>query len=379
MDPARAADVLGVRPGASSREVSAAFARRARVTHPDVAGGDADAFREAVAARDALLALAADRAAARAAGTADPALVRRVDVDGPRPQGPALLATWAALIALAAFISIYGVAHPLHPVEAVIRWAGIAALAVGFGATGRRPLLWFALALVAVTAAFTFVETSLGGLMGLLLLIPALYGSASRGSRASGCAAPSTPPRAASPRREVFAEERVDAPPRVLGGDGVGPEAADAHERPKKRGPFTAVLRNWCDASGYSFTSPRSALPSEHGLDLRGGAGEAAVLRPVARDHGAGAFEGRVEVVGQEPVVDGCGENPASRADSSANPPPMQNPMTPTRSPAAGCWASICRADSMSANGRPFPWRSARAVAKMHFAGPPRCKGRRAA
>lgn len=181
MDPARAADVLGVRPGASSREVSAAFARRARVTHPDVAGGDADAFREAVAARDALLEFAADRGADRAAargggGTPDPMLVRRIDVDGPRPQGPALLATWAALIALAAFISIYGVAHPLHPVEAVIRWAGIAATAVGFGATGRRSLLWVALVLIALTAAFAIVETSIGGLLGLLLLIPALYG-----------------------------------------------------------------------------------------------------------------------------------------------------------------------------------------------------------
>lgn len=173
MDPARAADVLGVRPGASAREVSAAFARRARVTHPDVAGGDADAFREAVAARDALLALAAARTTA---GTADPAFVRRVDVDGPRPQGPLLLAVWTGIIAIAAFVSIYGVAHPLHPVEAVLRWVAIAALAVGFGATGRRPLLYLALALVAVTVAFTFVETSLGGLMGLLLLIPALYG-----------------------------------------------------------------------------------------------------------------------------------------------------------------------------------------------------------
>lgn len=169
MDPERAAAVLGIRPGASSREVSAAFARRARVTHPDVAGGDADAFREAVAARDALLALAGMPVAA-------PTVIRRVDVDGPRPQGPLLLAVWAGIIAIAAFVSIYGVAHPLHPVEAMLRWVAIAALAVGFGATGRRPLLYVALALVAVTAAFTFVETSLGGLIGLLLLIPALYG-----------------------------------------------------------------------------------------------------------------------------------------------------------------------------------------------------------
>ena len=52
----RAASVLGVDPSAGSAAVVAAFRRAALATHPDrPGGGDPEAFRQAVAARDALL------------------------------------------------------------------------------------------------------------------------------------------------------------------------------------------------------------------------------------------------------------------------------------------------------------------------------------
>ena len=48
---------LGVRPGASPEEVARAFRRSAARHHPD-AGGDPERFREVLAARDRLLAMA---------------------------------------------------------------------------------------------------------------------------------------------------------------------------------------------------------------------------------------------------------------------------------------------------------------------------------
>ncbi len=48
---------LGLRPGASAEEVAQAWRRAAARHHPD-AGGDPERFRQLVAARDRLLALA---------------------------------------------------------------------------------------------------------------------------------------------------------------------------------------------------------------------------------------------------------------------------------------------------------------------------------
>jgi hypothetical protein len=174
MDVERAAEVLGVAPGASRREVSAAFARRARSTHPDVTGGDAEAFQEALDARDTLLLAAATDG--RPTASAPRSASAASGMPAPRLQGPGMLAVWAGLIALAGFLAIYAVDHPLHPVEAVVRWTLLGASAVAFGATGRRGFLGVALALIAATVVFTLLETSLGGLLGLLLLVPAMYG-----------------------------------------------------------------------------------------------------------------------------------------------------------------------------------------------------------
>lgn len=46
-------DVLGVDPAASPAELRAAYRRKLRSTHPDV-GGDADSFREVLAAWERL-------------------------------------------------------------------------------------------------------------------------------------------------------------------------------------------------------------------------------------------------------------------------------------------------------------------------------------
>lgn len=191
VDAGRAAAILGIPPGAGRREIAAAFARRARATHPDRSGGDVAAFREAVLARDTLLS---------AADAAPPEGIRRVAIDGPRPQGAILLATWAGVLAIAAFCSVYGAEHPVHPVEAVVRWVLLASSAVAYGATGRPAFLGIALVLVAVTVVVTIVETSFGGLVGLLLVIPALYGLALSGvARARLRRAAASAPRAAEP------------------------------------------------------------------------------------------------------------------------------------------------------------------------------------
>lgn len=56
-------EVLGVHQDAPESVVAAAFRARARELHPDVAGGDADAFRELKEARDELLRQRKERAA----------------------------------------------------------------------------------------------------------------------------------------------------------------------------------------------------------------------------------------------------------------------------------------------------------------------------
>lgn len=169
MDVEHAAAVLGVAAGATRSEIAAAFARRARRTHPDVDGGDARAFQETVEARDTLLRVTSPAGRQPPPASASPIM-------RPRIQGPRLLAVWAGLLVIAAFLAIYAVDHPVHPVEAVVRWTLLGASAVAFGATGRRAFLVAALVLIAITVALTLVATSLGGLLALLLLVPAMYG-----------------------------------------------------------------------------------------------------------------------------------------------------------------------------------------------------------
>ncbi|MBN9606510.1 MAG: DnaJ domain-containing protein [Actinomycetales bacterium] len=185
MDRERAAEVLGVAADANRAEVSAAFQRAARRTHPD-AGGDEEAFREVAAARDVLLAAAGEGlAGGGAAAGAAPGGPRRAPAGAgsfgpesapPRPQGPALLAAWVAILAVAGFLEVYGVPHPLAPWEPIARWLLVVGGALGFALSGARWALALGVLAYVATLVTTLFVTTLGGLVGLLLAIPALYG-----------------------------------------------------------------------------------------------------------------------------------------------------------------------------------------------------------
>jgi hypothetical protein len=158
--PDRAAQVLGIGVDASRDVIERAYLRRARETHPD-AGGSASAFREATEARDTLLRF-------------DP---RPFEYrEGPQRQGPLLLSAWVAILLIAAFLSIYGVAHPFGLVEPIIRWGVLIGAALAYGMTGRRGWLVLAIVAVVATAAMTILFASFGGLVALLLVSPAMLG-----------------------------------------------------------------------------------------------------------------------------------------------------------------------------------------------------------
>ena len=160
MTPDRAAQILGVKVDATHEEVERAFLRKARETHPD-AGGSATAFREATEARDTMLRVVP---------------YPLVDRSGPQRQGPLLLASWVAILLIAAFLSIYGVEHPFGWLEPIVRWAVLIGAALAWGVTGRRGWLVLAIVAIAATAVMTIVFTSFGGLIALLLISPAMLG-----------------------------------------------------------------------------------------------------------------------------------------------------------------------------------------------------------
>ncbi|MBI5161070.1 MAG: J domain-containing protein [Micrococcales bacterium] len=177
MTPERAAEVLGVSVDASPADVERAFHRRARATHPDVvrdAAPDSDAgaaFREALQARDALLRL-------RAA----PARVFVDDLDRggrpiPRVQSVRLMAVWAGLIAVAAFLAIVQAAQPLSLAEPLVRWGVLLVSALAYAATGRRVFLVLAIVAELASLTVTVLFASFGGLVALLITLPALLGA----------------------------------------------------------------------------------------------------------------------------------------------------------------------------------------------------------
>ena len=182
MTPERAAQVLGIATTASPAEISAAFAHQARLSHPDVDSGDAGRFRDVVEARTLLLSRAAEAdaaaaAAARAAGeTGDGRVYVTRHVDGPRIQGPWLIAGWVAILLVAAFLSIFRASYPLTVAEPLLRWALLIAAAVYFAQTARRPAMVVAILMIVATVAMTVLFATLGGLVGLLVMLPAILG-----------------------------------------------------------------------------------------------------------------------------------------------------------------------------------------------------------
>lgn len=175
MTPERAAELLGVTVDASPTEVERAFHRRARLTHPDVSADESPedagaAFREAAAARDVLL--------------RPHAPLRRVIDDAysdgrpvPRVQGAGLIAVWAGLIVLAAFLSIFRSDYPLPIAEPLARWGILLIAAVAYAATGYRVFLVIAIVAEVASLVLTIRYASLGGLLGLLITLPALLGA----------------------------------------------------------------------------------------------------------------------------------------------------------------------------------------------------------
>jgi hypothetical protein len=184
VSPERAAEVLGIDVEASPHEVTDAFAARARRTHPDVEGGSADAFREAVEARNLLLARKNVGATAPDGyivfdDDQDPGRRDRADefpywVILPQAPSPALISVGGGLLLIAAFLSIYDVPYPWTIVEPIARWVVLIAAALAFAVTGRRGLLAVMLVLVAATLVVNVAITTIGGLLGLFITMPAI-------------------------------------------------------------------------------------------------------------------------------------------------------------------------------------------------------------
>jgi len=171
MTPADAAAELGIAIDASPNEVRAAYRRAARDVHPDRQTGASmkDAalasatFIRVTQARDVLLALAAREAA--------PTTTLRQA----RPS-TTLMWTWVALLVPGIAASVLASDFPLTPLEPGIRFAVLAVSATAFAITGERPwwvLMWVA---IAATALETILFTTLGSLLGMMLLAAPIYG-----------------------------------------------------------------------------------------------------------------------------------------------------------------------------------------------------------
>ena len=173
MTPDDAARILGVEVGASREAVQRAYRLRARSSHPD-AGGAAESFRLFTEARDALL----------DASSGPPASVP----PAARPSPPRvtrwswpLFATWTALLAVAIFLCAYLAPLPFTALEPLVRFPLLAVGLLGYALTGRTALLVLALVALAATAVIGVLFTTLGVLVGLLLLVPVVFGLVTMG------------------------------------------------------------------------------------------------------------------------------------------------------------------------------------------------------
>lgn len=171
MTPDEAARVLGVDVNAPAEAVQRAYRVAARSSHPD-AGGASDSFVRLTAARDALL-----------TAPAEPVTVTLVQ---PRPVPAArwswpLFSTWTGLLAFAIFLCAYLAPLPFTIAEPLVRFPLLAAGLVGYALTGRRALLVLGLVALAATALVGVVYTTLGVLVGLLLLVAVTFGLVTMG------------------------------------------------------------------------------------------------------------------------------------------------------------------------------------------------------
>lgn len=165
--------MLGVPVDASAREVQVAYRRAARDVHPDRQGQASmrDAalasatFIRVTEARDLLLALAAASSATASAPSLSQA----------RPS-TVLTWVWVGLLLIGIGLSVIAHEFPLTPIEPAVRFALLAVSATAFAWTGRQ--LWWVLLWVAIvgTALETIIFTTLGSLLGMLLMAAPIYG-----------------------------------------------------------------------------------------------------------------------------------------------------------------------------------------------------------
>lgn len=197
MERDEAARLLGVRPDASRPEVEKAFQHMARLTHPDLVPAErAEAarvqFQRIEAARRALLTPAVG-GAATAAATAAPAGAAPVDPYGRRrfdaptvvqpPMSTRLVVLWSVLL-LATFV----LAHlrsdaPLTLLDPVLRGLALEAGLTGWALTGNRRLLVLGIVALIATVITVTLFATIVGLMGTLLMAPAVIGLLGAGQR----------------------------------------------------------------------------------------------------------------------------------------------------------------------------------------------------
>lgn len=168
MTPDSAAAVLGVELDSSPSDIEAAYRRVARRTHPDRFVGEAQPLIDSHAAEFAEAARARDLLLTRAE--------RGPSVVLPRPHGRALIATWVALLVAAAVLSAWGAPHPLGLAEPILRLAILIGALLGWALTGIRPLLVIGVVAIAATLVMAIVFTTLGALLGTLLMAPSILG-----------------------------------------------------------------------------------------------------------------------------------------------------------------------------------------------------------
>jgi hypothetical protein len=169
MTPEAAAELLGVPIGAPRRAIEAAYRTKARATHPDRFVGQpkdiaASATKEFIAvatARDVLLNLE----------------IVTLSTGRPVPRrSPLLLWTWVGILVVAAFLSIYASAFPLGVAEPFVRFAVIIGSLIAYAFTGMRAWMVLAIVALAATAVITIVFTSIGSLLGMLIMVAPVFG-----------------------------------------------------------------------------------------------------------------------------------------------------------------------------------------------------------
>ena len=200
MTPDEAAAVLGIRADSDEADIDRAYRRLARELHPDRYAGApdtavraaSDRFVELTRARDVLVKSAALRARTGASGAGTvprpPSAAAHRVAEYPeagaaapgRPLGPfswGLFAAWALLLVVGALLS-YSAGPVWAPIDLWARILLLVAFALATAITARRWVWRVTLVLIAVSAVATVVHTTVGGLLGLGMMIIASFGLA---------------------------------------------------------------------------------------------------------------------------------------------------------------------------------------------------------